>query len=434
VSEGAISPKILMKTQVIVLGGGCGGLWLVHELARQHYASVLMDGPNIGGYASTRNQSWLHTGAFYALANQVDIVQQCVRGRDTLLKFCDKWARGAVEDQSRSKARSRCLFLFEELRQAKNFGKRLKDLSLEAEILEGSELKKLEPILSSRASGSAVPRYGVRTLDAPFDSYRIMRGLVNAAFSYGVAFYRSIPGDLSTISVSGGNVGQDWSVSCGTFTAEAPIVVCAAGALNARLLHKSTGSAAGLTVQKCLVAVFHQRLCENILVVRNVDSGQPNLVPFAGGTTVNLGALDRVSLDDDDKLWPEPYADFTRQLTHFLPGIVKYPGCGVHFYVCQKLNNTNDQRNQYPLDDRGARHFFWLETQQNFFHYYPGKFTTAPVAAGELAQKLIARIGSPQKPAAYSDPPSLVQRAYLSPATHCTRVVNGYLTFERLEG
>jgi glycine/D-amino acid oxidase-like deaminating enzyme len=426
-----------MKAQVIVLGGGCGGLWLIYELAKQGYSSVLIDGPNVGGYASTRNQSWLHTGAFYALSGQDAIAQQCILGREAILQFCSRSARDAVEDQSRSKNRARCLILFEELVKAERLKKKLDALAISAEILDRPTLKKIEPILVSKSAGSADLKYGLRTLDAPFDSFRVMRALAREAFSYGpVASYGHVPGGLSAISVSEPRHGQGWVISCEAFSAEAPIVVCAAGAFNARLLHKNTGSDAGLTVQKCLVAVFHQRLCENILAVRAVDSGHPNLVPFAGGTTVNLGDLDRTTSYDDDKLWPEPYADFGRQLTHFLPGIVDYPSCGVHFYVCQKLNNTNDQRNPYRLESLGPRHFFWLETRRDFFYFYPGKFTTAPVAAGNLVKKLVPKLGQPRDPVDPfpHDPPSLVHRAYLSPATHYTRIVNGDLVFERLDG
>jgi len=425
-----------MKAQVIVLGGGCGGLWLLYELAKRHYCSVLIDGPNIGGFASTRNQSWLHTGAFYALADQTFVAQQCVLGRKALLEFCNQWAPGAIADQSQ-KDESRCFILFEEHGQVVRKKKKLQTLGIQADILDEQALKEAEPILSSGVGRSTPLRWGLRTLDAPFDSFRVMQGLVNAAFSHGdSAFYGHIPGDLSTLSVSKSD-GGDWRVSCEAFTVEAPIVVCAAGALNASILHKNTGSAAGLTIQKCFVAVFHEQLCKNILVVRSADSGYPNLVPFAGGTTVNLGALDRRVTDPaDGKPWAEPYADLSRQLSHFFPGVVRLPACLVHFYVCQKLNNTNHERNPYPLDRYAHRHFFWLEEPDNMFYFYPGKFTTAPIAGSEFAKKLIGMLGSPRKPVdpLVHTPPSLVQRVYLSQASHYTSISNKMLTFEKLDG
>src|SRR5712692_185855 len=55
----------LVETQVCILGGGVGGLWLQLELSNRGFHTIVVDHKHLGAFASTRNQGWLHSGAFY---------------------------------------------------------------------------------------------------------------------------------------------------------------------------------------------------------------------------------------------------------------------------------------------------------------------------------------------------------------------------------
>ena len=57
-----------MKTKrqdVVVIGSGCAGAWLVHELSYRGFSCALVDTVPFAAYTSTRNQGWLQSGAFY---------------------------------------------------------------------------------------------------------------------------------------------------------------------------------------------------------------------------------------------------------------------------------------------------------------------------------------------------------------------------------
>jgi glycine/D-amino acid oxidase-like deaminating enzyme len=421
-----------MKAQVIVLGGGCGGLWLVYELEKRGYCSILIDNKEVGAYASTRNQSWLHSGALYAMSGHDAVAKECIRGYKAVSDFARAQASSSIDEESG------CMFLFQSGTEAHMAGDRLKALGINGKIVTLNELQQAEPILNN-THPQRLSRSALKTNDVPFDSFRILQGLQRAAFARNRVVYREVSGNLTGLQIS--QDGEVWRVSNGSFIDEATILISAAGALNTKLPDDRVGASAGFIVQESLVAVFHQRLCNNVLSFRRSDSGYLTAVPFDGGTTFNLGGHDAVVTDPRDRKaapddFKEAFAALGRQITDFLPGIVNVPECGVHFYSCQKLNNTNASGNPFPLDSHGPRHFFWVQSSPNFFHYYPGKFTTAPIAAKEFVEVLVAALGSPQSATfgASSIPPQIARRPYLSGATHFTRVSGGVLTFAELDG
>jgi hypothetical protein len=160
------------------------------------------------------------------------------------------------------------------------------------------------------------------------------------------------------------------------------IVVAAAGAHIPKIRDVLKDPVSETEVQYCLVAVLHQRLCNRIIVIRAKDSGYLNLVPFEGGTTVNLGAHDT---SDPKDLGPKLRKVMAEKLTYFVPGL-KGISCQAHFYVCEKL--SNGPNSSHPAPEHGSRHYFWELGKDNFFYFYRGKFTLSPLAAQDFVRFL----------------------------------------------
>jgi glycine/D-amino acid oxidase-like deaminating enzyme len=423
-----------MTHDMVILGGGCGGLWLLHELCPS-YRCLLVERQELGRYASTRNQSWLHSGALYSvflahneLRRTVSVstgaldrlAQECRRASEELRNFCPE----AFEEDSE------CLFLFETKEEAIKAAERIATLGLRADMVNPKEIIAREPLLSPLATC----QHGLVTQDVPFDSYRILSKLVQEARASGAEFHMT-PRNLCELTITF-NSGL-WRIrEDDKIVAETPIIIFATGALTQTMMQYILKSNTALTLNKCHVAVLHDRICDRIVAFRSQRAQDLNLVPFEGGTTVNLGAIDRKTTDvNDDLFHSDFYQNFAETLDQFVPGL-KLKSCQANFYVCQKLSNTEDS--SHPASEFGTRHYFWLTGRDNSFFLYPGKFTLAQVAARAFVESLkvhrkpeLSKRGLLQS----MSPPDIAKRPYYDRATHVLHVSEtGELEFEDVRG
>ena len=416
-----------MKVQVAILGGGCGGLWLLHELARD-YSCLLVDSQVLARFASTRNQGWLQSGAFYAMIGEDEAASECGRGSDEWQNFCDQHCPDAVETDSG------CLVLFATKEEAEETAQKLERvLQLTPRLVNRATFLKLEPVLHPAQQ----LRYGLLTGDHHIDTYRALTEVRDQSLAHGARFHLAETG-LEALQIS--HAHGLWEIRDGTQEiAQAQILVYATGALTPLLLQRQTGNECGLSIQNALVAVLHQRICHNLLLVQTGDSFGLNVVPFHGGASINLARKDWLiddPFDDEIRVEADTYAELADNLMWFVPGLLEYLPCQMHFYVCQKLNNTDHLSNPYPDSKFGLRHYFWIKPKDALYCFSPGKFTTAPIAAQELAAVLAEKLGDrepPEEPSADEAPP-IAQRPYYDAATHVARLSKGVLEFEEVEG
>ncbi len=420
-----------LETQVVILGGGCGGLWLLFELSRNSIQALLVEHMSLGRYASTRNQSWLHTGALYGvilseLGTEDEglrtTARACRSSFAEIREFCSRSCPDSLEHSSE------CLFLFNDKMGVARAQDELRRLGIWSELLNQAEVERLEPVLSP----TALLHYGLKTEDKPFDSHRILAALMHEASALGGRFYGSRC-ELAQLQIS--NDGHAWVVRDSTTEVTAPVLVCSSGALIPKMLSTiqgQTGMEYGIEVQKCVVAVLHHRICQRILVIRDRESNWLNLVPFTGGTTVNMGLVDESPAEVNDVEVPlSLYPEFVEKLRLFVPGMIRSVACGVHFYVCQKIRNT--ERSSHPARSFGFRHYFWVPAGNNAFAFYPGKFTLAPLAARNFVRSLldtsvIAPIGK-KILRQEGTLPAIARRPYYEEVTH----VIGLTRARRLE-
>src|SRR5437870_1580791 len=74
------------RYDVVISGAGVAGLWLACKLARLGFFILLLEkGPTLAGYASTRNEGWLHRGTYHAAA---------IPGRDIALRVARQTCNG----------------------------------------------------------------------------------------------------------------------------------------------------------------------------------------------------------------------------------------------------------------------------------------------------------------------------------------------------
>jgi glycine/D-amino acid oxidase-like deaminating enzyme len=417
-------PKI--DKQVIILGSGCAALWLLYELSMRGYETILLDHHPIGKFASTRNQSWLHTGALYATIEAESLAvgtslmrtaQACKAASERIKTFCKQHAPRALEDNIG------CLFLFKNEDQGIHTIDNLKLLNIPYRELGQNEIVACEPELFAAHDQEIFEtglQYGVETADVPFDSYHIMNALALEAARAGGQFMQSAC-ELKDLQFAPD--GDSWEVEGGRVQIRTQMCICATGAMIPHFSDRASEiseSRARMEIQKCVVGVLHKRICNRILVFRTPESGFLNLVPFRGGTTVNMGASDQ---SQDSVLRTDipkrMYRNIAEALARFTPGIRYQLPIGSHFYVCQKIRNVNDT--SHPADLFGIRHYFWREDAPNFFVFYPGKFTLAPIAAREMCEHLTTLLrprNSIVSQEQSSDPFSVSARPYYDDPSH----------------
>ena len=85
--------------RIVVVGGGVAGLSITARLAQSGLPVTLLEASKLGFAASTRNQGWLHSGAWFAREHQ-ELAKLCHQSLKQLLQFCPD----CIEPQSKAMA------------------------------------------------------------------------------------------------------------------------------------------------------------------------------------------------------------------------------------------------------------------------------------------------------------------------------------------
>ncbi len=336
----------------------------------------------------------------------------CVKGNRRLRNFCQEHCPEAILKPEGA------LFLFEDVDEAGVAAANVEKLGVPMSWLSREQIHGYEPWLSS-----TILRSGFLTqIDCPFGAKPILDALVRINEKRGailIASARPLP-ELRIERLSCG-----WLLSDGVVTVTAASVVLCAGVLNPLLLKTITGRNLDMKIQRSFIGVFHAPITRRIVRI-DVGDSPMMLCPFPGGTTVNMEESD-VASHVHPELEPVPY--IVKEFEIKLRPVLRLAGGEkLHFYTCEKLNNTQDDRNPYPLVPYGSRHYFWTDEGDGLYSFYPGKFVAVPVACEDLASKLIKipsvrRTGEAERPAPlcvpelpmYSAPTHVVAAAYDEP-------------------
>lgn len=73
--------------RIVIVGGGVAGLSIAVRLSQSGLAVMVLEGGSLGQDASTKNQGWLYSGAWFA-AQQPDLARLCYESLRQTIKFC----------------------------------------------------------------------------------------------------------------------------------------------------------------------------------------------------------------------------------------------------------------------------------------------------------------------------------------------------------
>lgn len=77
-----------LELDVLVIGGGIGGLWLLHRLQRKGYHALLFERARLGGEQTLAAQGIIHGGLKYALGDAPDRASMTVAGMPARWSAC----------------------------------------------------------------------------------------------------------------------------------------------------------------------------------------------------------------------------------------------------------------------------------------------------------------------------------------------------------
>lgn len=400
------------QCDVAILGSGIAGLCLASFLGHYGLTCAIIDEPKIAGFASTRNQSWLQSGAAYVAYRQVGVPAECWSGFQWLQRFAR--STGALNALASDIP---AYLLVRNAAERDEIERGCAAAGIPAEPVRLTDID--SPLTADSPFSDAL-----RVPDCPIDTTRMLELLAQEAAQTGRVRWVPTP-SLHHVSLSRSR--NDWLVTCGETSIVCRSVVLACGAFIPSMLAKLDPMAAqAYQATKIIVAVLQDsRLADAMLITPTTGAPSPNLVPFRiaerTGVTVCLQGADVPIRSADD--FSQTLSDHHRQASELgtwfpnFAGIAASGTIPAHFYACQKLQRVGS-RHRGPIVDAFSGNLAGL------IAYYPGKFTTAAVSAeilaGQLAQSegrrstvRSAGVHSPVDPA-----PPVTQRVYGRPATH----------------
>ncbi len=367
---------MLLKTQVLIIGGGGTGTGLARDLALRGIHCVVVEKGDINAGASGGNHGLLHSGARYI---ESDPAAACeCREESELLK---QLAPQCIDD-------SGGLFVAvqgDDENYIADFPLLCEQCRIPARSLDLQELRELEPAISERA----IAAFAVQ--DAAIDPFKLSLDNLAHARQLGTRLMRNTRVTAFNIRHSKIQAVRLRNMRTGEHsTVEPDIVVNAAGAWAGEVAAMA-GVKIDMLFSKGSLLVTQSRLTQRVVNRLRTATDADILVP--GGTVSILGTTS-VRVESPDRIYPEieevdfiideakamlPVLETTRYIRAY---------CGVRPLLDRK-DNGDDRRvsRGYALIDHGG------EGVDNLVSITGGKLTTYRLMAEKTADLIVRKMG-----------------------------------------
>jgi glycerol-3-phosphate dehydrogenase len=286
--------RLLLKTQVLIIGGGITGVGLARDLALRGVESVLVERRDICAGASGANHGLLHSGARYVRSDPEAAVE--CRQESGLLK---RLAAHCIEDTGG-------LFVAvegDDERYAADFPSFCERVGIPCTPIGVAAARQLEPILSKRL----IAAYEVE--DAAVDPFRLALDNLSEALERGsriMLHTRAIGFDLENGRIRRTRLVNDQTGE--ESRVEADQVVNAAGAW-AKEVAALAGARIDMLYSKGSLLISDQRLARRVINRLRPASDADILVPggtvsILGTTSLRLDTLERIvpTVEESDSI------------------------------------------------------------------------------------------------------------------------------------
>jgi glycine/D-amino acid oxidase-like deaminating enzyme len=405
---------------VIIVGAGCAGLFSALELSNRHFRCLVLDTFPVAGFASTRNQGWLQSGALYAGGNQADVAEACRRGTE----FLRAHFSAAVRDEYGG------YFFFDTEAESHRFERLCATAKIDVQQVAPAVIEREEPIVRETSF-----RYAIRVTDRPFDTHFVLSEVAKRALDRGV----EIKGTDKLKLIRLKRTSAHWRVALDGGVLSCRAVVLTGGAYISRFLKTLRSSVTSKLLTKRIAVLSLDRQISKSLLIGPLNKGAPNIVPYSikgqVGVTICLNKNDVPTKNAHDFSVPgHEIDDFADALSSFFPRSREaMDGASAHFYSCQKVEETGqtDSRNHILVDHSKAD----PGILGGLFSFYPGKFTAAPIVARDCADAIETQWTTSRRAREGSGGTGVevevARQKFLERGSFTAKVQNGQLHFRR---
>lgn len=391
------------------------------ELIKRGILPKIIDTVPPAAYASTGNQGWMQSGAFY-LARQVPdpaTAKMCRAGYHHMMG-----RNSPIIDHEVP-----CYFLFHHQEQCKSLIEQCLGHDIPAREIPIEEIS--EPLLQHSDL-----RYAAVMPDHPFNNSRLLQSIAGQACNRGAQFYPVA--SLETIDVQEHGDGLLISLDSGRKIECRGLILACGAKIPAMLERLCPGQGNIFSLTKSPVLALRS---DDITLVRSMlispgESDGPNLVPFnmddGKGVTVCIPNTDQFITDDHDHaLVHEHLQGFAAVLSNYYSGILSLAAKHTilaHLYYCQKLHlRINLDHNMFSRRTIFLSYALTSGAPKNIYILYPGKATAASILAEQCAEQLVREIEGLEvnfkRPPATA--PTIAKQPYCHEASFQLVVANG---------
>jgi len=355
----------IREAELAVVGGGAAALWVASLAAARGRSIALVTSGPVGSHASTRNQGWLHSGAFYSAYGAKALAEQCAEGSADVMALARR-VPDVVDGAGKGVLLARTRSHREEI----------------AERLSSNGIWwSTKPACAAAWSdvvGEDIAAHAITSNDRSMDSALLLRVLMEDALEAGATvFATQAPPRLE-------HSRDRWVLVTGTGTVRAEKVVLALGAHTGRYLADcGIRSELSYTHTRTRVAVFPRLGLEGPLIPL-FDAG-PTVIPVwhdgrRNGATICVPFDNVPASEATAPLTGADVKDVLLRSCRQFPGLASYlearDAAEGRIYACEKLITTGQRDGTEE-----SRSFRVDRVDQNLWTFYAGKFTTASVGA-----------------------------------------------------
>jgi glycerol-3-phosphate dehydrogenase len=306
--------KYMLKTEVIVIGGGATGAGVLRDLALRGIEAILLEKSELTSGTSGRNHGLLHSGARYAV-NDPDSGRECISENSILKKI----AAPCIEDSGG--------FFVALPEDPPDYPEKLlracEHLNIPAKEISPLDALQEEPAISPKITRA------IRVPDGSLDPFRLIRANVEDAERYGAKFFshREVidilkEGDrIQGVKVQDPRTGEIFSI-------RAHFIINASGVWAGKVA-RLAGASLEVLFSKGSLVVLSQRLVNTVINRCRPPSSGDILVPngpalILGTTSNTVEEIDNPSsceeevdllISEGEKMVPE--ISFTRAIRSY---------------------------------------------------------------------------------------------------------------------